>query len=685
MADGSLLTERCSDECQDASVLSLFSLWSSLGPISLLAGRGLARIIPWDVIIPALTRFPESRVNQESERILTEVGDYVGFTIWFFLACLSYWFTPQVRLRNVRQVVRSPILALSILFVNLAAVHPWRVESFGDQLFIGFGFGTAAAGVLVARSVGLIPTESLYGLHAAIIEFRSVRIFAWLGLVILIVTQILIPNVNPGLIRHDVIYLNELAAPSVGLRPLFDYSPTYSNVLGYPLWVFIEMFGSSSLMLVFSLYWALLGGACWLFSVLIIREVLRWRLVWAVGLAVVLLSITGSRTSPQSGFPVAAGQIRIVLSILTIFYFLKALKKKNPALRKLVLLGVLSGLTIVNNPDFGLTAVIAILTGSFIWTLWGGLPKRVILVLFVSTATTTTILLLLMGGENIPSTVSSYFLFARSRSTGGYVEAVPLVGLHIFVTVCHGLAALLGWRVVQSKESDHGMQLLGVFGLISAIWGALTLPFYLGNATPTFGGPLWLPLAFSLVTLLNNSRIGHSATNLVQAHRTTVLTPIRVSGMNQVILAFLFCALTSSTNPQITLDRWMDEGWRLDRTAGLNEDAVLLDLQSRLRAENTPDVFGYYGEYANLFELLLGVPAVYGVHDPMIAYSSRSTVKATCRTLRARRPLRVLASTRFLPEQFKSSSELEGPCPGMRRIDSRDGELLIEYIYTPSE
>jgi hypothetical protein len=129
----------------------------------------------------------------------------------------------------------------------------------------------------------------------------------------------------------------------------------------------------------------------------------------------------------------------------------------------------------------------------------------------------------------------------------------------------------------------------------------------------------------------------------------------------------------------------MDEGWRLDRTAGLNEDAVLLDLQSRLRAENTPDVFGYYGEYANLFELLLGVPAVYGVDDPMIAYSTRSTVKATCRTLRARRPLRVLASTRFLPEQFKSSSELEGPCPGMLRIDSRDGELLIEYIYTPSE
>jgi hypothetical protein len=683
-----------STERQEANDLSLFSLWSCLGSVSFLTGRGLARIIPWDVIVPALTRFSESRVNQERVRILTEVGDYAGFAIWLFLACIAFWYTQRVSFyvesnssltRNVKQVVRSPLLALGILFVNLAAVHPWRIDSFGDQLFIGFGLGTAAAGVLVSFTVGLLPTGSLYGLHARITESRSVRTFAWFGLVILIIAQILIPNENAGRIRHDLIYLNELAAPSVGLQPLLDYSPTYSNVLGYPLWVFTEVFGTSNLMLTFSLYWALLGAACWLFSILIFSEVLRWRLVWAGWLAVVLLSITASRTIPQSGFPVWAGQIRIVLSVLTFLFFLKALKKQNPAQWKLVSLGVLSGLTVVNNADFGFTAVVAVLSGIFIWTLWGGLPKRVISVLFVSTAATTTILFFLLGGGNVPSAVSSYLLFVQSRPVGGPVQAVPTFGLHIFATACHGLAALFGWRVLQSKETDHAMRLVGVFGLISAIWGILTFPSYLGGPNPTFAGTLWLPLAFSLVTLFSNSRIRLSARNLVQAGSTTAHAPIRVSGVNQIIVAFLFCALTSSTNPQITLDWWMDERWRLDRTVGLNEDAVLQELQSRLQADKTTEVFGYYGEYANLFELLLDVPAVYGVHDPMIAYSSRSTVEATCRTLRARRPSRVLASTRYLPEQFKSSSELEGPCPGMRRVDSRDGKVVIEYVYTPSE
>jgi len=469
------------------------------------------------------------------------------------------------------------------------------------------------------------------------------------------------------------------------LRPLVDYSPSYTNLLGYPISLIVELFGASSATLILSHYWALLGAACWLLSIGVIREVLRCRLVWAGVLAVVLLSITASGTNPIVSFPGGNSNIRISLSILTFFCFLKALNRDKPALGRLLVLGVLSGLTVVNYAEFGLTAVVAMLSGICIWTLWGGLPKRVLLVLFVSVAATTTILFFAIGGGNLMSTVSTYFLWSTSRSSGGYTQIVPLFGIHIVATVSHGLAAILGWRVVRKKESNQEMQLLGVFGLISAIWGGLTLPFYLGSATPNFGGPLWLPLAFSLMSLIANSLSARNATPMGQSYAPINRTQFQVSGINQVVTAFLVCALTAVPNVQITLDRWMDDHWSLDRAVGLEEDEVLQAVKSRLQASTGSNAYAYYGEYANLFQLSLGIPAVYGTHDPMIAYTSRSTVKATRRTISSRRPLRVLASSRYLPEQFKRLGVLEGPCPGMRRVDSRDEDLLIEYVYKPSD
>jgi len=682
--------ESRSPESRDISDLTLFTLWSCLGPISLLAGRGLARVIPWEVIIPVVTRFSQSRVEQESVRIVTESGDYAGFAVWFSLACLILAFARRARfdeknqsrlMVHVKNLIAKPTFAFGILFINLAAVHPWRVESFGDQLFIGFGLGTAAIGVLVARTIGLLPVEKLKDLQAEIIESRSAQLVAWLGVTILAMVQILIPYDN----RHEQIYLNEVAAPLVGLRPLFDFWPTYSNLLGYPIAALVQVFGLSSSTLILSLYWALLGSACWLLSIEIIREVLRWRRVWAGSLAVLLLSITASASNPSPGFPVAGGNLRVTLSILSFYCFLKVLKKENPKLSKLVLLGVLSGLTIVNNTEFGLTSVIAVLSGVVIWTLSGGLHKRIFVVLFVSCAATTTILLLVMGGGNITSSVSSYFLWSTSRLSGGYVEAVPLAGVHIFATVCHGLAALLGWRVARSKDLVNEMRLLGVFGLAASIWGGLTLPYYLGNPTPTFGGPLWLPLAFSLISLVANSRLGFSLIGYSEARKSRNLATNGVSGIQQVVVAFLVCALTTLPNVQVALDKWMDGGWNFDRATSLEEDPVIQELRSNRPSNTGTDVYGYYGEYANLVELLLDIPAVYGVHDPMAVYSSRATIDATCRTLVARRPSIVLVSTRYLPEQFKNPNMREGPCPGMRRVDSADEKLLIKYAYTPSD
>jgi hypothetical protein len=82
---------------------------------------------------------------------------------------------------------------------------------------------------------------------------------------------------------------------------------------------------------------------------------------------------------------------------------------------------------------------------------------------------------------------------------------------------------------------------------------------------------------------------------------------------------------------------------------------------------------------------LFMLPSVYGVHDPMIAYSSQNSADMTCRPLLSHKQLIVYASSRYLPEHFKLPSSVTGPCAGLSRDVNFISKSLIRYLYSSSK
>lgn len=670
---------------------NLFLFWICLGSGCVLAGRVLVRFVPWEVIIPMLTRFSEDRVIAEKPRIHTELGDTVGFLMWIAMTAVSLRFVDRVvdlsqqassSKTSLARLANGTNLLIFVVYINFSTVHPWRVDAFGDNLFIGFGSGVALLGVAVAMMLGTTSVIRSAGRWKLLAKSRYTTTSAWLIVAMFVLPQVLLQHDRPDLIRHDLIYLNEMAASVVGLTPLQSFFPTYSNLLGYPLNIatLLSTYDNPPLIWL-SIYWGFLGILCWILAIELVHEQFGGKRVWAATATVLGLSITASAANPAPAFPSSAANLRVVLSLISMMLFVKVFKSRPIAYWKFVLLGLLLGITAINNVEFGLTAVIALLCTALVLAYFGVMSRMEFGTIVGATGITFLGLLLVLG-DGLTHTIERYLVWATSRSSGGFIEAVPILGVHNVALACHALSVFVGWHTLQTTTELTGRRARGALGLASGLWGILTWPYFLGGPTPSFGGILWLPLLMSTTSLIGQlSALNHGRVE-PSSSETSCLTASTTTGLSKVLAIFAVCAATALPNVQISIGKWLAGEFQVDRTSSIRNDQVVLEVERRIEERGGTDNIGYYGEFANLIEILLGIESVYGVQDPMIAYSSRETVDSMCEALEKRRPPTVLVSARYLPEVFKDSSNMNGPCPGMTRLVSGDESLLITYQYS---
>jgi hypothetical protein len=342
------------------------------------------------------------------------------------------------------------------------------------------------------------------------------------------------------------------------------------------------------------------------------------------------------------------------------------------------------GLASVNNAEIGLPLTISIL---------GALVLKVVLdrnffrnFLFPVLVLTATFVLLMyvLGGNDILWAIHKWSLFLVGRSQGGFVGAVPVFGLHQYALALHGstlLISVLAISTIGRLKKRTNLESRSLMGFCLGSFGLLTHPYFLGQNGPNFiGGFLWLPLVLSVSVLVGLIREVSS----YELFNKPIGSKIKLNFTNPInlglVVLFVCCALFVP-NPQDMVGIHFDDEYEALESVDFDEDPMIVDLRTAVGNEPDKSNVAYYGEYGNLISAMYGIRSVYGTHDPMIAYSSRRTIDATCEPLKFFQPDIIFASKRFLPTEFLESKNTSGPCPGLVKDVGFLSKQIIRYTY----
>lgn len=645
-------------------------------------------MVPISWFLQILTPFSADRIQSERHRIISEGGDLLGFVMFLALAAgVAVLLLSHLRTLVPRPVVLQhhpyiiPVLSSTLLLFHLGSLHKWRVNSFGDVFLDGFGLPRTA---LVMLCLFLFLRERHLGNLGAWFDHNVTRIIACV-----VIATSLTPFVFPiwrGVdnVRHLEISLNELAAPAAGMGIFEDFFPVYSNLLGIVAGAIANCF-RSPLAKLYSLwvFYVTVNALVLLLTVILARRINRSRFLILTLVFVTVISAQQLTVGARTVLSDQSLGSRFLFPVLTLILVTYVLERSDCRLLGYLILGIFLGLTLVNNSEFGIGVVIPVIGVLGIRGLAQRHHLMGLITTLISTAITALVLLWLISGGQIGSALSSLRLFTSARLVGGYITPTPIWGVHQFALATYVVGALLGVKTFWHATTNSQIRVLSNSGIlmISALWGILSYPKYLGDNGVAFWSQVIIPLGLTLLGLINHYffqfeaatwPVYGSASNNSETHRILFL---------KSLTTFLFLCLTALPDPQLSIGRYFDvsrENWT---PRHFMEEPLVAAVRDEVKRANASGEIGYYGEYANLISLSTGAIPVYGVSDPMIAYSTAGTVAATCKPLQSQRVSVVLASKEYLPSQFLRADAVGGPCKGMTRDPSFNSDLIIRYLF----
>jgi hypothetical protein len=664
------------------------------GPVSVVLARVLARTIPLAAFIESATSYSPSRIRSENIRIVTEVGDYfyfalflisVGIVIGTFLFVGLNASDSTLPIKHLLSRLSStrylyPIFLL-LLFLHFATLHKWK-DALDQRHLDGFGTGPS----IVAIGISII----MFKYRNNLISQLQISLKPKLQkLLFLICALIFIPQIPAfgraiGHTREYGIAFNSYAAPAAGLLPFQSYAPSYTTLSGYILRPVITIAGNANVIRVSILYHMFLSALLIFVLIWLSKRLLRCNLVFAALTAAVLIS---PRTGVQAaGFlPSIANGPRYLIPLLVLILATYFLEKRKPSVSLTVLLGLLLALTMINNTEIGIPLVLSILiTLGFKVFADGSFARNFLMVSLVAIATFTGLLYLLSDGQ-LKQGGQYWLLWVISRGSGGYINAVPLWGLHQFALSIHSATLLFGVLIVTLKKGEElapDLKVNSLMGVATGLFGLFTFPYFLGGSGFIFlPTPLWLPLVLTTIALIgllkaiwltSESKLETSHTN------SRYFSPLHLG-----ISSLLFCSLMFVPDPQNVVGVHFRRDAVAWTTKTFMAEPVVQSVINVAAETSDTSRIAYYGEYGNLISLLTGIKSVYGVDDPGMAYSSRKSLTVTCRPISLTAPDLVYASKRFIPVEFLDSRALNGPCPGLLRDTTFESDFLIRYVNTP--
>ncbi len=510
------------------------------------------------------------------------------------------------------------IAAAGALFSSTAAVLYF--EKLKGVLWFGFGANVALLTVVFVVIVHrtftsndpsqiAIPTEISYIFW---IIFATVYLPSFL-------------QFTNGLIDlpHSRYVLNEMAAPSAGMVPLSDFTSQYSSLMGYPL-LLVAAFNKSIVNTLLP-YWisfltlAVIGSLAYLLKRFFHELPLGICLIFPTCLLLVKQS-PNETLGGSLAFLMSALPVRSFFPVICGLYLVVAIQKSFRIVQSM-LLGLFSGLAVLNNFEFGLTSSLALTITVTALLLFRHINFRNWLFflgsLFV-TLFSCSVLFKLSGNQ---------FQFSRwtafsSGFKGGFGNApMPFFGTFVLIFCLLASGVVLGFHLLRSEQKfqrNKSRVDLAVAPpsllLYAGCWGVFSLPYYVARSITSGQLQIFLiPITMVIIGL-----VAHFC-SVQTTNKILISIPIlrKSTFIRTFPLLFIMClpfaSLLQHPDPSFEWARLMGKGTSFSSST-VKELEVVKEIE-RYKLYNQNAELGLVTNFANLVSIATDILPIMDAND----------------------------------------------------------------------
>jgi hypothetical protein len=285
--------------------------------------------------------------------------------------------------------------------------------------------------------------------------------------------------------NHFNFVANDLIANSIGKTVLFDYFPVYTNLLGIPLAPILNFSPSHPVQMVVY-YLVLLQLIIFFISFLLIKATAPKRLIPLSFLVLILpFFATGDiGRSPTSHFTVLP--LRIVIPLICVYLSLQILFSKHISNYSLFSLGVLLGINIFNNLEFGLTSSLSIFLAALILLRKTFQLKTFIVAVLGGTATTFISIYSFFELIDKPLKYEEIFLFIKLTLSGYYAIPMDAFGIHLIIVALFITGCIISANQLLRTTFNNSKILKRNYLLfVISVWSIMMLPYFAARSFPS--------------------------------------------------------------------------------------------------------------------------------------------------------------------------------------------------------
>ncbi|MBU3700557.1 MAG: hypothetical protein FGM58_00725 [Acidimicrobiia bacterium] len=361
----------------------------------------------------------------------------------------------------------------------------------------------------------------------------------------ILMTAVVLAFVIPALIQtpatirdpyHFAFTGDEMASVAAGDFPLSTYIPQYANLLGFIPALPIAILGNSMwLVVLFLVGLQVIAFTCVIFLPLSVLPRRSFALVTAVA---VIPSVAVGTGSGSATTYFAAVPLRVVLPVVAILATYRFVSSRGqgrlPDHWAIIGLGLLLGVTALNNPDFGLPAA-AVCTMVLLATgPWELVVRRTLtlgcaaLAVFVGYT--------LLGALTGNSVDWSYWLAFQTKfgSDGTMAEPMASFGLHVAFAALFVTTLAVGVGLMVRRRAASVLGRTGLMMTLAGGWSLLALAYFTGRSlTPTLVAGYAFLVGMCVATMLPLMAVGYR----------TLRSSARAKGRDATWIAIAFGAV----------------------------------------------------------------------------------------------------------------------------------------------
>lgn len=605
-----------------------------LGLVAPLAVLGTAAVTAGCYLVgPASSARRTSASLYDPGAALSEPTDRMILVGWFALAialaCVFAFRVPAARRPGARRDLVVTIGAGAAMSVAIASVT-WAVD------ITGLWGGIALAGLFTGL-IGAVFLIAIPLLPVALARAGTV-LTAGLALAYAIPPLVQTPSSMRDLF-HYPFTSDEMVAVATGHFPLGDYIPQYTNLLGFPIAPLLHWFPEKSELVV--LAWILLLQLVSLAIAVALPVLVGGRrhlgpamiVAWAPPVTPMIGGLSASTYF-------AVLPIRVVLPATAILAAYLALRDRpatdlrRPA--RLLSVGAVAGLAALNNPDYGLPALVTALVVVFL--VGRSLRSRC-----ASTAVAAVGGIAVFGAYGVigalagrPVDWSGWLAFQNAFGAEGLASvAMEPFGPHVAVVGLFVTASVLGFvLIVRSRSGSSSFAYRqGLLLALTGGWALLTLPYFTGRSlVPTLIGGYTFAIGLVVAALLP---LLHHAVRAIRAGVARDMTAASIGlAFGGLAVACVIAMMASIPAPSEYLSRQLEAaGGRsepLRQVTGAVHDLLAEPANSRLAALVDDGVVAQSLDLSGLLELTMGLPSLSVTSSPAYYTTSAYFVEALC-------------------------------------------------------